>query len=167
MSSSLSTRRELKPAMLPNRDVQSMDFRESGFFRIHRGQSLPSPAEVRARLKYSTPRPKLVSFPLLGLMVKYGLSVDIAEAQNLWAIQKLLKQEVPTPELYGWRIDDDEVFIYMQLVDGDILHDRWDSLTTAEKSDICEQLRLIVARLRTVQQDPTDPFIGLFNRWNL
>ena len=58
---------------------------------------------------------------------------------------------VPVPEVYGWRVDGRDVFIYMQLIRGDRLKDRWESLTITEKATICDELRDITTALRQAQ----------------
>ena len=68
------------------------------------------------------------------------------------------------PEVYGWRVHDDQVFIYMQLIQGQALIDQWDSLSISDKMVICDQLRGIVTSLRSVEQNPDDMFIGML--WN-
>lgn len=70
-------------------------------------------------------RPRPVIMEHLNLLVKFGPRVTIAEAQCLWLIRMTLGDRVPVPEVYGWRVDGNEVFIYMQLVQGVMLKDRW------------------------------------------
>ncbi|KAF7899003.1 uncharacterized protein EAF01_008216 [Botrytis porri] len=50
----------------------------------------------------------------INLMIRASDLPD-AEAQCLWIIRKNLGDEVPVPEIYGWRVDGDYVFIYMEL----------------------------------------------------
>jgi aminoglycoside phosphotransferase (APT) family kinase protein len=76
-------------------------------------------------------------------------------------IKKVLGDEVPVPELYSWRIDGRDVFIYMEYLQGETLKDRWDSLTDADKTSTCYYLWQIIASLRQVEQDPDDAFIGM------
>lgn len=52
------------------------------------------------------------------------------------------------------------MFIYMELVKGTTLEDRWESLSTQARIDICEQLRVMLLELRKLQQDPNDRFLG-------
>jgi len=75
-------------------------------------------------------------------------------------IRKELQGQVPVPEVYGWRIDGAETFIYMQLVQGDTLRDRWDSLSYSDKTAVCQQLRQITISLRQLEQDQDELFIG-------
>ncbi|KAI9837320.1 MAG: hypothetical protein M1819_000394 [Sarea resinae] len=138
-----------------------MDFVESSFFNVHGPKArLPTPAEVRAL----SPRSRPVRFEQLDLFVKFGYEVAIEEAQCLWAVRKVFGQDVPVPEVYGWRVDEDQIFIYMQLIRGQTLAERWDFLSHSDKSTICDQLRQMIASLRRTEQDPSDPFIGSINR---
>ncbi|KAH9221770.1 phosphotransferase enzyme family protein [Leptodontidium sp. 2 PMI_412] len=96
-----------------------MDFLESSFFKVNgQNQSLPTPSEVRA---LSGPKEKTQPLPVrfehLNLLVKFGRLGD----------------DIPVPEVYGWRIDGDDVFIYMELIHGDTLKSRWDSMSRAGK----------------------------------
>ncbi|KAB5545722.1 hypothetical protein GE09DRAFT_1061142 [Coniochaeta sp. 2T2.1] len=109
----------------------------SSFFRRNPA-SLPSPDNGADA---AGPRPPPVRFEELGLIVKYGLDITIAEGQCLWYLNKHMKDEVPTPELFGWRRDNGETFIYMQLIHGKTMEEAWPSLSPDERSSICEQLR--------------------------
>lgn len=144
---------------------ESIVFKDSSFFTQQ--AALPSPAEVRAAAAAKLTntgnrdprRPYPVQFPSQNLLVKYGRGVTIAEGQCLWAIRRLLSA-VPVPEVYGWCRDGNEVFIYMQLVRGDTLEERWETLTVEERVGVCEQLRQMVGALRGLEQDPEDRFVG-------
>jgi hypothetical protein len=141
----------------------SIVFEDSSFFRGGRAsRKLPSPDEVRKTGSQGRDRnrPAPVLFPSLGLVVKYGRAITIAEGQCLWAVRKLIGQVVPVPEIYGWQTDGDDTFIYMELIQGDTLEQRWDTLTKEEREDICHQLRRMVDSWRELRQDPADSFIG-------
>ncbi|KAB8259852.1 kinase-like domain-containing protein [Aspergillus pseudonomiae] len=143
---------QLTPSMIPN--LPNFD--------------LPSPEVVRAqgdaqhllginpdKRKVYYPDPPYVSpppviFENMRLFVKWGSSVRVSEAQCLYAIRRFLRDNVPVPEVYGWRTDGDEKFIYMEYTEGQ----------TLEKVSICQELRTIVDNLRRLEQDPSDPFIG-------
>jgi hypothetical protein len=135
---------------------------DSSYF--NRNTSLPPPHEVRQRSvriygeDVDTFRPPPVRFEDLGLLVKYGSEITIAEAQCLWYFNRFMKDQVPTPELFGWCVDDDQTFIYMQLVPGDTLEERWPSLNAGERTSICEQLRECVEAWRGLRQE-TEPYI--------
>ena len=153
----------VKSSRLPDAKVSEMDFLESSFFRNGGpSRSLPTPAEVRALSapNRTLPQPTPVRFEELNLLVKFGPHVTPTEAQCLWMIRKELQGQVPVPEVYGWRIDGAETFIYMQLVQGDTLRDRWDSLSYSDKTAVCQQLRQITISLRQLEQDQDELFIG-------
>jgi hypothetical protein len=149
---------------LPDGREPKMDFLESSFFKDNvPGRRLPTPAEVRALsgTNQARPQPPPVRFEHLNLIVKFGPHVTVAEAQCLWVIKRVLRDEVPVPEVYGWRVDGGNVFIYMQFVRGETLKDQWDFLSVADKSTVCDHLRQITTSLRQVEQDPNDSFIGM------
>jgi hypothetical protein len=150
---------------------KNVEFRESSFFKKPNAPlSLPTPTEVREVASHSeNPRAKLVTrpppvtFPNLGLLVKYGTEVTLAEGQCLLFIRNTLSEVVPVPEVYGWCKDDDQVFIYMELVDGMTLEKSWDTMTEGEKTSVGQQLHDMVDALRGLKQYSWPPFIGKFN----
>ncbi|KFZ25047.1 hypothetical protein V502_00471 [Pseudogymnoascus sp. VKM F-4520 (FW-2644)] len=152
----------LLSSILPLGD--SVSFEDSTFFMKGNAQ-LPTPAEIRsaAGANYRRGRPPPVLIPSLNLIVKYGSEITVEEGQCLWAIRHTLSS-IPVPEVYGWRRDNDEMFIYMELVDGITLEQAWPDLDLEEKLDICNQLRPMLEDLRGLQQDPSDTFIGSINR---
>jgi hypothetical protein len=142
---------------------ETMFFHDSSFFDRPDGPfALPSPEEVRSAAtnpRHSRPPP--VRFPALGLIVKFGLEITIAEGQCLWAIRRFFPRNVlPVPEIYGWTTDGDQVFLYMELVEGATLEERWPDLSPDDKLEICKQLRMIFGGLRQFEQDPADQFVG-------
>jgi hypothetical protein len=152
----------ISPQELPDASRKEVDFPESSFFNINGAiQRLPTPAEVRSLAPtHNADHPPPVVFESLSLLVKYGPSVTIAEAQCLWIIKKRLCGKVPVPEVYGWRVDGNDVFIYMQLVQGRRLKECWDGFGVEAKTGICDQLRQIGISLHDLKQDPRDTFIG-------
>jgi hypothetical protein len=162
--------------MIP--DVSNFDAKDSLFF--NKWSELPPPRQVREKTKAqwlsgtSLDKPKTLTyggchmrpppavFEDMGLVVKWGVQVGIAEAQSAYAVHRSLKGHVPVPEVYGWRTDGDEKFIYMQYMHGWTLEAAWDSLEHNERDTICHQLRTVVDNLRQLEQDPSDPFIGLY-----
>ncbi|KAH7321971.1 phosphotransferase enzyme family protein [Rhexocercosporidium sp. MPI-PUGE-AT-0058] len=149
-------------ASLPDHRERMIDFLDSTFFtRYGPNPSLPTPSEVRA---LSDPRqqtqPPPIRFEHLGLLVKFGPHVTTNEAQCLWLIKKELGDDVPVPEVYGWRIDGEEVFIYMELIRGDTLKSRWDWMSKTERKTVCEDLSKIVTSLRAMDQSPGAYFVG-------
>lgn len=105
-------------------------------------------------------RPPPVIFEEMGLFVKWGGSVKLSEAQCLWAVRHFLKGDVPVPEVYGWHTEGNEKYIYMEYVNGTSLEQVWPIMGHEDKVGICRELRTIYQRLRQVEQDPEDPFIG-------
>jgi hypothetical protein len=106
-----------------------------------------------------------VRFEELNLIVKYGPEVSTIEAINVWAIQKAFQNQVPVPEVYGWRIDHrdgkpTEVFIYMQLIAGHTLDQKWDSMLQDEKQAVCTELQNFVSRFRRFKQSESGPAVG-------
>ncbi|KAH1559497.1 hypothetical protein KXX28_007390, partial [Aspergillus fumigatus] len=96
----------------------------------------------------------------MGLFVKWGSSVQISEAQCLFAVHQFLQGDVPVPEVYGWRTKGNEAYIYMEYVNGQSLEQAWPSMGCEDKAGISRELRTIFQRLRQVEQDPEDPFVG-------
>lgn len=129
---------------------------------------LPSPAEVREQSRGGN---RIVRFEHLNLIVKFGGSpnVKIEEAHAIQVVKEsFANDEIPVPELFGWRIDGDEIFIYMSLIDGSTLYEVWPRLTQEDKTAICTQLRGIVVSLKSMEQpqlqrsnSSTSPFIGM------
>ncbi|KAL2871719.1 aminoglycoside phosphotransferase family protein [Aspergillus lucknowensis] len=144
---------QAEASRLPQATATEMDFR----------------AEVTARSKdfKSTPQPAPVKFDNLNLIVKFGPHVVVEEALCLRILQKTLADTVPVPEVYGWRVEGAYACIYMELIQGESLYNRWDYLGDRGRASICHQLRDIVSSLREVEQDPTDPFIGSITRQSL
>lgn len=155
---------QIQRSWLPDATKQEMDFLGSSFFKSNGpNRSLPTPAEVRALSPTHTtkPQPPPVKFEHLNLIVKFGPHVSIAEAQCLWFMRKVLPHKVPVPKVYGWRVDQQHVFIYMQLIRGRRLKDQWTLLSGSDKVAVCNKMRQIVRCLRQVEQDPHDRFIGM------
>ncbi|KAF3490864.1 uncharacterized protein GIQ15_00381 [Arthroderma uncinatum] len=167
----VENRPKISPHALP--PAESATFLESSFFsRNGPGTELPSPANVREQGTVQDPTSKdrdfsfqPVRYEQLGLIVKYGRApqVTVAEGQLLWALRRVLPT-VPVPEVYGWTHDNGQVFIYMELVQGVTLEQRWESLDRVERIEICEQLRVMILELRKLQHAPGDFFLGHINR---
>ncbi|KOS47034.1 hypothetical protein ACN38_g1999 [Penicillium nordicum] len=159
----------LTPSMIP--DACNFDAKDSSFF--NRWSELPSPEEVRKttedhsldnrkNLTYAGRhmKPPLAVFDHMGLVVKWGVLVNIHEAQSTYAVYHLLNGRVPVPEIFGWRTDGGEKFIYMQYVQGQTLEKAWDSLQLTDRDTIARELRTICDNLRQLEQDHSDKFIG-------
>lgn len=53
------------------------------------------------------------------------------------------------------------MFIYMELVEGRTLQDGWDELNNLDKTYLCDQLSQIINNIRSLEQDPSDQYIGM------
>lgn len=146
---------------LPDGSSREMNFYDSSFFK-KAGKRLPTPSQVKALSKdaHTSPRPKPVIFKDSEVFVKFGPYVTTAEAQCLWMIKRAFGEEVPVPEIFGWRVDEENhVFLYMELIQGRTLLDRWNELTDLDKNSLCTQLSQITQTLRRLEQDPRQ-YIG-------
>ncbi|KXG50572.1 Aminoglycoside phosphotransferase [Penicillium griseofulvum] len=164
----------LTPSMIPK--STNFDAKDSQFFK--KFASLPSPEEVRKQSKsqyletypddreafsmtWYRMRPPPVIFKDLGLFVKWGSEMRISEGQSLYDIGRCLKDRVPVPEIYGWRTEGHQVFIYMEYLPGQTLDQVWDILEPDDRGSICSELRTIIDNLRQLEQEPDDRFIGI------
>ncbi|KAG4435249.1 hypothetical protein IFR05_009282 [Cadophora sp. M221] len=152
--------RSVSVNMLPS--DSSVVLKESTYFSENGpNSSLPSPAAVRAaQTTRHLSRSTTVRFEELKLVVKFGEEITIAEALCLWAIRRLRPHQVPVPEVYGWCEDGGDFFIYMELIQGETLENKWESLEKPERIDVCGQLREMLLELRSLKQDPEDQFLG-------
>lgn len=160
----MSNRLEIQAPWVADAAESAMDFLDSSFFASKPGQKhLPTPTEVVAHSPdfRTNPRPKPVVFAHLKLIVKFGRCVAVEEALCLRMLGNTLPEKVPVPEMYGWRVEKGRVFIYMELIQGETLHDRWDHLSDQGKTLICAQLKEIIEVLRQLEQSPSDLFIGM------
>ncbi|KAA8650405.1 uncharacterized protein ATNIH1004_003091 [Aspergillus tanneri] len=164
----------LTPSMIPN--SPDFDVKDSTFFS--KWSQLLSPEEVRTqatvqhlarvnpdnRKVYSTTapyvRPPPVIFDDMRLFIKWGSAVRIPEAQCLYAVRQFLRDDVPVPEVYGWRTDGEEKFIYMEYTEGQTLEQLWDVMETSDRVLICRELRTVYNNLRQLEQDSSNIFIG-------
>lgn len=127
-----------------------------GFTKI----DLPSPQEVRERAEQDgidttkASRPGPARFPELGLIVKWGEYVTITEGQCLRFLRQHLKEEVPVPAIYGWRREDGQTFLYLELISGNSMASLWHDLVESEKDLICKKLRQMVQSWRRIRQTP-------------
>ena len=128
-----------------------MDFLESSYFEVQ-GRKLPNPPLV------DTSVTGVVTVSELQLLIKYGSDVTVDEAVTMCAIRQRLGHQVPIPELFGWRVDGDTIFMYMELMNGTTLEKSLGDMTLPDKEFICDQLREMLSTLRQLQQEET--FIG-------
>lgn len=140
---------------------------DSSFFREHRASTLPNPAEVRAINAGSGNfrgtmfnRPPPVKFPSLGLIVKYGADTTVTEAETQHMVYKQLKDRVPVPEVFGWTENGGQVFIYMALISGETLEQRWGALNDEERKAICKELNGMVKAWRLLEKPDQVLYVG-------
>lgn len=151
-------------ASLPDISKGEVDFHDTSFFWCgDPSLQLPSPASI------------LRQFPRIGrgvaklehldLAVKVGRYsyLRLEEAQTMRELRKMFaKNEVPVPEVFGWRKYGDLNFIYMSLILGPTLRQAWPTLTEKDKLLIRDDLNRIVKGLRRVGQSSSIHFIGIF-----
>ena len=136
-------------------------------------RKLPSPHQVRAASSLlPLGKPHVVLFPALNVVVKFGRSpgpdshtaaaayTSLSEAQTLHSIHHFLGKRVPVPKVYAFIHDGDDIFLYMELVQGVTLLKCWADLSDEAKIDVCTQLKPMMQALRELEQDPSDSFIG-------
>jgi len=87
------------------------------------------------------------------LVIKYGPRVTIDEAVTMLMVKKVLGDLVPVPELFGWRVHQGTVFIYMELISCVTLQECWSSMELPGQHSICGQLCQIISSLRQVQHE--------------
>ncbi len=152
-------------AHLPN--AENIEFKDSSYFESTDAE-LPTPAQIRIdapnrkrdHLRSSSSRPPPVFYQELNLLVKYGSEITLAEGQCLWFIRHHLSKGVPVPEMYGWRKDGDETFLYMELINGDTLERRWNSLSERDRTAVCVQLSQMTSAWRGLRQESSPEFVG-------
>ncbi|KAF1847163.1 phosphotransferase family protein [Cucurbitaria berberidis CBS 394.84] len=161
----MTTHPQISLAALPDSSRAHMDFLDSTWFKTHgRTRQFPTPEYVRSFFR-PTQLLRPVRFEDLGLIVKFGPDISMTEAINLWVIRKVFQHLVPVPEVYGWRVLEREgkpreVFIYMQLVQGPTLEQRWMTMSFDEKQTISSDLRAMVSYLRSFRDNESEQCIG-------
>lgn len=78
----------------------------------------------------------------------------------MWALKEFLRGGIAVPEVYGWCRDGNENFVYMELVEGETLLQRWPSLSAAERLEIAKQLRGMMESLASLKQEDGTNFVG-------
>ncbi|KAF2801404.1 uncharacterized protein BDZ99DRAFT_528512 [Mytilinidion resinicola] len=152
-------------ADLPDASQTHITFQDSTWAKTHGlTRSLPSPGEVRALFPglglHSFQ--KVAKFEELDLVVKFGDRVHVSEAICLRTVKRLFSSQVPVPEVYGWRVEGHHVYLYMQLIRGPTLLERWPTMDYQDKQSVCSHLHFILQALRSIKQDPSREFIGQF-----
>ena len=150
---------------LPDVSKAGMDFLDTSFFKtdgLSQVPSLPTPAEIHRQ--YPKLEIGVAKFEYLDLAVKvaHKSRFKLEEAQVMIAIRRAFPDgEVPVPEVFGWRQNNDMIYIYMSLMPGKTLGEAWPTLTSSEKTSICDQLSRVVTSLRRIRPDPDQAFIGM------
>ncbi|KAE8394998.1 kinase-like domain-containing protein [Aspergillus alliaceus] len=145
-------------------------FHYSTFCNESSRNTLPTPSEIRAISKKSGEchisfnRPSPVKIPSLGLLVKYGADVTVVEARTQMMLHEYLKDQVPIPTVFAWAEDGGQVFIYMSLIDGETLQERWSDMNENERQSVCKELRHMVKAWRALEQDSHSHYIGSLGR---
>ena len=151
----------LTPSLLLHSAASEKILYDSSFFqRQGHDAALPTPDRIRNLSGKPGSRPDPVKFHDLGLLVKFGPNVTVEEGMCLWGLRKLLHPGVPVPEVYGWRIDGGDTFIYIELIQGITLSQRWPRLDNDAKKAFSDQLRKMVDSFRGLKQDAADIYIG-------
>ncbi|KAK9849882.1 phosphotransferase enzyme family protein [Penicillium brevicompactum] len=146
-------------------------FPEPSFFKESRASDLPTPAEVRAINRASGNicatnfnRPPPVMIPSLCLVVKYGADVTIVEPSSQMIAREKLIGKVPMPEAFGWTEDGGQRFIYVSLIEGETLQERWCDMNDDDRRTVCLELKHMVKAWRALKQDKHDFYIGNFGK---
>ena len=84
----------------------------------------------------------------------------LTEAKAQKELHHLLQGQVPIPEIFGWTEDAGQTFIYMELVEGVTLQERWPILDETDRLAICEELKHMVEAWRALDQGASVPYIG-------
>jgi hypothetical protein len=155
--------------VVPNVNTDCVTFEDSSLFTRH--PTLPTIADVhRAALEQAAGHainssdPTPVRFAALGVIVKYGPHVDIAEGECLREIRRTFGDQVPVPEVYGWRRDGDQVFLFMELIPTPTMDECWASLSLKDKNDVSTHLKTILSSLRGWRQNASSTFLGMWSR---
>ncbi|KAK9783573.1 putative Kinase-like domain-containing protein [Seiridium cardinale] len=152
---------------LPDKSKAEIDFLDTSFFRSDKPDPPQLPAPGAILEQYPDLEGGVVKYENLNLAVKFGEStyVRLEEAQTMRAVRHaFLNDEVPVPEVFGWRKYGEKNFIYISLIHGETLREAWPKLTEADKESICDGLAHIVSALRQVSQGSSDTIIGSVSR---
>ena len=133
----------------------------SSFSSPHQNRVLPTPDEVRAvnanEHDAFSDRPPIVCYDHLGLVVKYGRDVSVAEARTQMMVRSELGHQVPAPEVFAWGSSNGEMFIYIALVEGDNAEDRRPDMEEGERQAVCAELRFVARLWRLLGPHTSSP----------
>lgn len=156
MAPNQSCRPFIDISTLPDISKTEMDFLDSSFFQSNESPrpQLPTPTSIIE--EYGDGGARVVRIESMNIAVKIDhiSHLRLEEAQTMRAMRHIFPNgEVPVPEVFGWRRHHDQNFIYMSLVHGETLRERFSSLTEDEKELIRSELRRIIASLRLSTQE--------------
>ncbi|KUI72311.1 hypothetical protein VM1G_07946 [Cytospora mali] len=155
---------------------ESVVLQSSSFFQNKpKGTSLPSPKEVRSahqdfmhgHEELHPQAPHIVRYPSLGLCVKYSQRVRLNEAQAMYLVNHHLGKSFVAPEIYGWHKDGADIFLYMELIEGEPLDEVWHSLPAADRQEVCKELCAAMSKLGTLRQAKGHTFLGNLTRGSI
>lgn len=75
-------------------------------------------------------------------------------------LHEQLKDQVPIPRVFARAKDGGQVFIYMSLIEGATLQERWSDINEDERQSVCEELKHMVKVWRALEQDSHGHYIG-------
>ncbi|EXJ81056.1 hypothetical protein A1O3_07344 [Capronia epimyces CBS 606.96] len=152
MDSTITTElKRINQSQLPNYLSDEMDFLDTSFFKIA-GRKLPCPQQLGAS------REGITVISEMQLVIKFGQHVTIDEAVTMWVVRKYLGHQVPVPKLFGWRVYQGTVYIYMELIAGVTLEERWKDMDLSDKASWLEWLP---QRFLSSSQRYKDPYLTL------
>ncbi|PGH15523.1 hypothetical protein AJ80_05540 [Polytolypa hystricis UAMH7299] len=128
---------QLTPSMIPT--SPNFDVKDSQFFR--KWSQLPSPEQVRTQAEAQR-LAKICHNPRM-LNICKDVFRPGCDPKPLPVVFDNMGGDVPVPEVYGWRVDGDEVFIYMEHIQGQTLEQLWGTLEPDDCVSICNELRTI------------------------
>ncbi|KFA45567.1 hypothetical protein S40293_06591 [Stachybotrys chartarum IBT 40293] len=157
----------IDPASFPDTSLDAVDFRDTSFFQTKEASTSLSPTPLAIIEQNPRVANDVLIFKNQNLVVKIGQSsmVKFEEALAMRAIKKAFpNNDIPVPEVFGWRKHDSLNFIYMSYIPGITLREAWPDFTEQDKSRVCNELREIVSILRRLNQPESPPFIGSVNK---
>lgn len=80
-------------------------------------------------------------------------------------VHRQLKDIVPVPEVLGWAEDGDQVFIYMSLIEGETLEQRWGVLNEEEREAICTELNGMVKAWSSLKYPDQGLYVGKISKF--
>ncbi|KFA75714.1 hypothetical protein S40288_04955 [Stachybotrys chartarum IBT 40288] len=154
----------IDPACFPDTSLDAVDFRDTSFFQTKEASTSLSPTPLAIIEENPRVEKDVLIFKDQHLAVKIGPStmVKFEEALAMRAIKKAFpKNEIPVPEVFGWRKHGRLNFIYMSYVPGITLREAWPDFKEQDKQRVCKELHEVVSALRRLKQPKKPPFIGI------